>query len=493
MQTERVAVTLRPRDGWEAMDLGFRMARSWWRPLWGSWLLSVLPLAVLVHVLLYDHLLIAIAIVWWLKPLYDRVALAVLSEALFGDVPTARAALGRLLGARTGLAASLLWLRFSPLRALHLPVLQLERQTGRRRAARMRVLAGRESRLPIALHLACVHFELVLVFGLFQLLALFAPDDTNLWSLLFAGESWSGQLLLNAVYVIAMTVIEPFYVGGGFGFYINRRVYLEGWDIDLVFRKLNHRIREGRARPGAVLAGLVAAGLLGISPQAAAQDEADAPAPVSCAAERPEDAGPCIEEILAQPEFATARTVEFWWPRGLEEAAEEDETDSGFLFELARLVARAARVLSWLALAIVLVWLARYVLRTRLGDGADREDDADPPPPLFGFDARAGLLPSDVIGAARARWRDGDATGALSLLYRGALLHLTTAAGIELPASATEGECERVARRSAEPALAGDFAELLRAWQLCAYAQRPPSEDVFRGLCARWGEHMRAA
>ena len=43
MRTDRVQVALRSREGLEAVDLGFRMVREWWRPLAATWLLFVLP------------------------------------------------------------------------------------------------------------------------------------------------------------------------------------------------------------------------------------------------------------------------------------------------------------------------------------------------------------------------------------------------------------------------------------------------------------------
>ena len=52
MQPERARVALRDRPGWEALDLGFRMVRTWWRPVYGAWALVVLPCAALV---LADH------------------------------------------------------------------------------------------------------------------------------------------------------------------------------------------------------------------------------------------------------------------------------------------------------------------------------------------------------------------------------------------------------------------------------------------------------
>ena len=37
VELEKLSVQLRPRGGWEALDLGCQMARSWWRPVWGVW------------------------------------------------------------------------------------------------------------------------------------------------------------------------------------------------------------------------------------------------------------------------------------------------------------------------------------------------------------------------------------------------------------------------------------------------------------------------
>ena len=46
MELERLSVQLRPRGGWEALDLGCQMARSWWRPVWGVWFAVYLPAAI---------------------------------------------------------------------------------------------------------------------------------------------------------------------------------------------------------------------------------------------------------------------------------------------------------------------------------------------------------------------------------------------------------------------------------------------------------------
>src|SRR5690348_3950640 len=115
---------------------------------------------------------VALLLIWWLKPLYDRVVLHVLSRTVFGERPRTRAVLGawrEWLG--SGLPGYLL-LRWWPDmgRSFSLAVRQLEGQ--RRRAARERLsLLGRRTRgFATWLTLVFMHFELVLYLA-FSLLA----------------------------------------------------------------------------------------------------------------------------------------------------------------------------------------------------------------------------------------------------------------------------------------------------------------------------------
>ena len=95
-----------------------------------------------------------------------------------------------------------------------------------------------------------------------------------------------------------------------------------------------------------------------------------------------------------------------------------------------------------------------------------------------------------MVAAARVLFAAGDAAGALSLLYRGALVELARRFGLRLPASATEGECERIASSALAGPLAQDFAALARAWLYCAYARRAPTGDEFEALCRRWASGL---
>ena len=65
MQLDRVALHLRRRGPWEAIDLGCAMARTWWRPLIVAWLAIYLPTAVVLYAVFYAQPLIAVALMWW--------------------------------------------------------------------------------------------------------------------------------------------------------------------------------------------------------------------------------------------------------------------------------------------------------------------------------------------------------------------------------------------------------------------------------------------
>src|SRR5688572_1391452 len=132
MQIERTAIALRRREPWEAIDLGFAMLRQWWRPVYAAWAVTFVPVACVFAYAFRDEPVFAILCLWWLKPVFDRVVLHVLSRAVFGDVmPVRRLAADRREYLSPGLIAGQLWARVDLARSFDLPVWQLERVSGR--------------------------------------------------------------------------------------------------------------------------------------------------------------------------------------------------------------------------------------------------------------------------------------------------------------------------------------------------------------------------
>jgi Domain of unknown function (DUF4129) len=481
VETERIAVAVRPRGALEAADLGFRLARANFRALYGAHALVVISISLALAFALPDQIALAAALVWWLKPLYDRVCLYVLSIALLGRAPgivETLAALPRLVFG-SGLLASLTWLRLSPTRSFHAPVLQLEGLRGLARRRRSRVLVDRESAAAVGLMAVCSSCELAVVIAGLQLVATWLPDASSLpfWSEALFRPSRALLAYELGLYTLAVCAVEPLYVAAGFTLYINRRVWLEGWDVELAFRRL-----ERRARTVAAIAALI----LALAPAARAR----AAEPPRCPVDSAEDARDCIASVLADPAFDTTTKLEIWRPRPI--GGNVDFLGPFFRW-LGASLSTAWRIGAWLAIPVILgllfVAIARGVLARRPSDSSRAEPEGGI---LRGLDLRPESLPADVVSAARARFAAGDPAGALSLLYRGALVELARRFGLRLPDSATEGECERIARGAVGGTLAGDFAALARAWLYCAYARRPPAPDEFDSLCARWTAAFRA-
>ncbi|MDM8557761.1 hypothetical protein [Candidatus Parabeggiatoa sp. HSG14] len=245
MQLDRIEAVVRPRNPWESIDLGFSMVRRWWKPLYKIWFAFMLPLFLILYIFFHNSLWIAVLIVWWLKPFLDRIILHFLSHALFGEQPSFRQtfkALPHLF--KTRLLLALTFWRFDFSRSFNLPVWQLEGLRGKAASKRMNLLLRSTRRTAVWLTIVCLHFEWVLSLSLFGLLQMMAPTTYNidLFEIFFHGEAlWIESIHLFFT-LLVISIIEPLYVAGGFALYLNRRSHLEGWDIELAFRRIATRL-----------------------------------------------------------------------------------------------------------------------------------------------------------------------------------------------------------------------------------------------------------
>jgi len=496
MDLERTAVVIRPRTPWEAVDLGFRMARSWWRSLLGPWLLVAAPVWALTFLLLHGRVLLAAAVVWWLRPLFDRVSLFVLSRAVFGAPPTLRETARALPGVLRGhLFGALVLRRFDPARSFHLPVWQLEGVSRERRRARFQVL-DREGRGQAAgLTFACFVMELCLLFGFLGLIALMIPNQglaevTAAAGAGLQGESPLGLVTLVAAAFAAHTLVEPCYVAAGFSLYLSARTRLEGWDVELGLRRMAARLARARREmtsAGAVVAALVLSGFL-----LAAVPASGAPASTTDAGlERPEVA---VRKVLDDPDFATRREKTTWRLRdwasdlGLPHFAPRLPRFAG----LGRIVgtAVAVAILAWVAWQ--LVQMVRSGAWRRVAVAGDRAGDPLPEP-VHGHAPVHKTLPRDVAGAARSLWDQGLGTEALGLLYRGALDHLVHHGVVPVDESWTEAEVLQEVDRRLPSDGRRYLRELTGTWTAAAYGHRLPGDEHVRALCDGWGRHLGEA
>ena len=226
MNVRDLTISLRPRKGWEAVDLGFLLARSHFKDLLLIGVCAFLPFWIIISIALWQVPLLAFFIIWVLKPLYDRFYLHYLSRRIFGQEITVKEVLRewkRFLFHRS--IALITWKRFNPLRSMTLAIRDLEGLSGPRYNDRCRVIKriGGETAtmLTVALHVC----EQLIFFGVVLFLLILIPqgqvgtfDEMYEWS---TGLSENKAFLssLNFLVVIVFLFIEPYYVGAGFCLY----------------------------------------------------------------------------------------------------------------------------------------------------------------------------------------------------------------------------------------------------------------------------------
>jgi hypothetical protein len=484
MQLDKLTLRLRPRGPWEAMDLGAALLRANWKAVLGAWLALVLPLVALIHVLGPAPSSWVWLIVWWLKPLFDRVPLYVLSRAVFGETPRLHEvirALPALL--RTGVLPGLTYLRFDPWRSFNMPVRVLEGLRAREAGARGQLLRRRAGGHAFWLTFVCLAFWIVLSLALFGLINMLTPDPTgtganesNFWELLKRGDA---NVPLWLYYVnagldfIAFSAIELLYVASGFTLYLNRRIVLEGWDIEVALRALAARVAARQEKqPWAAAAAVLCVVMLYHQEPVEAVEQYSKQ---------------IIHEVLAAPEFEQYQDITRWkyvgpeMKKSTEQQPERARRSDWEGFGVA--VAQFARVIVWVALALLMVLIVWRISRWQ-AHAEQREQRAPPPPP----GARQGKaeveppLPSDIVQAVQALLAAGQVRDALSLMYRAAALRLGARA------SDTEADCLGRAR-SREQALRAYVTNLVRAWQRAAYAQEA-SLDTAQLLLREWPAHF---
>jgi hypothetical protein len=302
---------------------------------------------------------------------------------------------------------------------------------------------------------------------------------------------------------------------------------LEGWDIELAFRRLAARLSQPLLAAALLFLALTAFStpLLAQEPTATvapapADTSGDAKAePVDDATEHGEkkdakdkhlkttlekmfagtyrDDGPAFEAAVKKTYSegdlkATAR--DFVWKRRhpLDEEKPDKSDAPPWARSIGQILGFIAEYGLWILIAIGLVIIV--VNRHRwLPWISDRYAPARPPDRIDIHDVVAAeRLPEDIPTAVRALWQRGQLRAALALLYRAGVERLATSLGTPLPAGATESECLRRARRLTDAEYAALFARIVRSWQGAAYAQRLPTAVEVEALLAAWSAPVQA-
>ena len=510
MRLDELSVELRPRSAWEAVELGTALVRRHAGAIWRPWLWVTLPIFVILNAVGWalDKVWLAALVMWWAKPLFDRVPLYVMSRAVFGAAPGARETVrAHWRWGIKPMLGYLTWRRLGAVRSLYLPIDLLE---GGPRPAQRRSIVGSGVRgTAMLVTLVCANFEAVLVFGVYVLALMFVPVELlsesarAAWALLTQSPPRWVQLLANAVAWAATSVIEPFYVGAGFGLYLDRRTRIEAWDVEIAFRRLHARLLGA----GVALLCLFALALPAFA-QGSHDAEARDAAPGAAATAPPVKPAPQLEMIFGQvdddpgfsraagqladdPQLNPKRTVSEWVRRHPDKDAPTQLPNMPWLQAIAKGIAVIAQYGLWILLGVlVILLLASHRTWLPWLRGITPRKGPVPIPITQEAQAEDAPLPNDVMACARALWAEGQPRRALSLLYRASVAAMVARTGVLLVPGATEAQCLRASRSLGDEEDRSAFARMVRTWQYAAYAERLPDASEFDSLLVLLGRRF---
>ena len=502
MNLDKVTAVLRPRSPWEAADFGVRLVRRDAAAVYRVWFATSLPLLSLA--LLWIYLTpwpgLALLLYWWFEPVLDGPMLDVIARRLFGgnaDVgPTVRRAPAFAWRNRLFLLTPK---RLHFARSVAMPITQLEQLRGLARRQRSKVLNAHVLNHGMGVTVAYHHLLLAAYFGIILGFLMFVPPEYRLegpldWlQYLYESESRHAEAVNLLLFYFAQSLLQPWFVGAGFGLYINCRTRLEAWDIELVFRRMATKRTAATATMAALLLAVGLTTTLGSLPAHAQNDDAADIDPGFSGFWTSEDIADELDAVFATEALNTTETREVWVPKNPENEPTRSADDSAFrdaMRSVGEVFALIVEFGVWILAALValLVFLSRhYWLPFLLAGSPVRQRSARVM--LASGEVRAEELPDDVPGSVRALWQNGDRRAALSLLYRASVFELVRRYGVRLPVSATEGGCLAAVAEQAEPAQSGLFRRIVNAWVMLAYGARVPSTEEVESLLSAWPEH----
>ena len=481
-------LNFRPRNGWEALDLGTRLFQECPFLYMGLWAVYSLPFYGLLMLVFWRQPALAGFLIWLFKPVFEAPLLQLMSRQVFEELPGFSGCLKSSWRSlwRPRLIGDLTWRRLSIRRSLVLPLTVLEGLGGKAWSRRSSELSRRSSAMAGWLTFVGIHIEMILSFGLLLLgiwlwwedptSTFFGNPFTNLraWNelgrlfetLFVTDDGIVVNRISNLIYVLVLCFWQPIYVSSGFSLYLNSRTLAEGWDIRLAARKIQERLTKSKSALWALLPLVFVVFALSGSLKAQAE-----PLPDEQKIERIKE-----NELSSKPfprlekETKWVKKDQKYKPPELDVALPKTKAKAPvgvnmLIYLIAALALGGVLFLLWR-------WSAHY---------SGKLEGVEVPDTLFGMKITPESLPDDVAGEV-LRLFERDPRAALSLLYRGSLSQVARRYGIPLRSSDTEGEVLRRIERL-KPELSAYWRLLTTNWVALAYAHWQPDREAVHSLC----------
>lgn len=536
MDLSQLQLKLRPRSGWAACDTGQLLARQHYGTLLLIWFASTAFPLLALNVAFYWEPLWAALLFWWLKPLWERPILYYLSKAVFNAPPSIKECIK--VAPKLWLKQwflSLTWRRFSPSRSFDLPVILLENQRGKARSKRLGILHRRNTGSAFWLLIILFHIEALIPYALigFGLYLYPHPIDFNPTTfqgwLAFSENYW--VFVASALVAwLSAGLIVPFYVASGFVLYLNRRTQLEGWDIEIAFRRMvekrSHDTKPITQAITGILFAILAIGFTNIIAEPAHASEQQAQiseqkdidhgtydSQGACQISRLDPEGESkifseeIAAVLATDEFHQKGTerrwnqnVKDWFKREKKKKDTSSDFDwsgwGGFAEGLVFFIKYLAYAIP-IAIAGYLIYRYRNELKTMIADARNQMSQHEKPLALFGLDVSKESLPDDIPKALKNLLQQQQYRDVLALMYRASLATFLHDHHVKFRPGDTEGDCLRKVKKVIKGNRVSVFKTLTITWQQVAYGHKEISNDKLTTLVDSWvtvfGSDLEAA
>ncbi len=462
MHLQNLEVELKHRTHYAAIDVGSLIAQRYFWHLFAGWLVIALP--TFIGAWFLPGLFWPLFLLWFCKPLYERIPVKVVSKVIFGE----RAKWHELPPSVLS-ADMLVWnsiFRLCPGRSFLTPIATLEGLPVGQGAIRARRTTLKPKMLGsyLLIHLGCFFMELALIVFLIFVAITFtntfgtspASNFLNILEVLnWLVNTNLGQHVTLSAFFLAYGVVAPFYVCGGFALYLNRRIELEGWDLEVGFRQLVTRV----ATPAILLMVLL-------------------PASEAYSQEENEDQLQIRQELvdISENELIAMETTRV--PKQPSNQMNRTRTSS----PLMNLFAFTLQVLVWMSVIGLVLWI---IFKSRiwelLGDRKAQAVDTTVEPEIVDDAPTDFQLPPNLVRASQLAWEAGNQREAISLLYRGALTHLIVGHDCPINIHHTESTCRQLVSRNV-PQLAKSFRLICNEWLNIAYGSAELATSQYQTL-----------
>lgn len=538
MDLEKVTAKIRPRQGWEAIDLGVTLVQNHAITLYKIWFAASLPIYIVLMLIMNASPEWMIVVFWWLKPIMERPLLHFFSRELFGEGLNAKQCIKAFYSvAKIQWFASLTWRRFSFTRSLDLPLIQLEGLKGAARGKRLRIIHSADSGNAVWLTIVFVLVETIMYLSVLTLIYLLVPEiyleNLDLWKWMIGdSESFFATQALNFLMYLAISFVAPFYVACGFALYLNQRTHLEAWDIELAFKRLAGKLSEKSSNFNIRLASYAPIGFLllmtfvfnppkvmaeesevvVISQQEIEQSTSQTVGELlkdiedkKVAAELPTEEKKIDLNNLSHSEVKTMikkiKDGSDFHQKEIRETnryrrSEDNAGDSDLQFSpgwiiFAKFFAILVEFALWIFIAVLVLFLILKYKHLLVKGLPNKKVAKKRPAKLFGLDLNTESLPDKPWLVAKQLIEKQQYREALSLLYRASLIWYIDNSDTLIKEGYTELECLRQISKHVGKVKRQYLSSLTTSWRSLAYAHQLPDEQHLIDLCDNWPKVLK--